>query len=888
MNRRLLRLALSCCALLAALLLSRPAFAAGLTVTRATLANGLRVVVVHDPLAPVVTAIMNYEAGSDEQTLPGLAHATEHMMFRGSASLSSSSLMDVVGITGGNFDADTQAVVTQYYFTMPAQYLDIALRLERSRATGLLMSQGQWNQERLAISQEVTQDNSNALYRLFTKMSQRILAGTPYANNTLGTLEGFARGINSPQLLHFYHTWYHPNNAVYVIVGDVDGPSVVAHVRRVFGSVPAAMLPARGAVHLRPIHAVTYHDSSDLPVTVVLLGYRMPGYASPDYAAGQILGDVLSSQRSALYALVAQGKLLYTGFQAQSFPQTSLGVLVGVVPVARRPEDAAAMMRAVVARYRQTGVPDDLVDAAIRREIAQREFSRDSVQELAFDWSEALSVQGLQSPDDMIAAFRRVTVADVNRVLRENIVDARSVAAYAVPKNTGAVSMGASGLAPENNQIPPSRHEPLPSWARSVLANLHVPAQTLSPVVTRLANGLQLIVQPESSSRSVMVRGEIRNDPQVQEPPGQEGVADVTESLLPYGTATYGRVEYQSALDRIAATVNTGTAFSLQVLAPNFDRAVQLLADDELHPAFNPGDFAIVKAQNAQALVGETTSPEHLADVALARALYPAGDPEQRFASPQSAGALTLDEVRAWYASAYRPDLTTIVVVGDVTPAYAREVVERYFGTWSASGPKPTTDPPPVPDNVTSSAVVPATGRVQSTVSLSETLTLARTDADWAALQVANTVLTGGFYSSLLYHDLREVHGYVYSVSSAIDAEPTRATFTIEYACDPKNVLPAQSLVVGDLTRLQKSPVPADRLLRAKALLMGEVPIREGSYDGVASLLLGYATRGLPLNQYLIDARKELGATAQEVQAALRNRLRPQGFVRIVTGQGPT
>lgn len=888
MNRRDLRLALACCALLAVPLWARTAFAANLTVTRATFADGLQVVVVHDPLAPVVTAIMNYKVGSDQQSLPGLAHATEHMMFRGSKTLSSSSLMDIVGVTGGELNADTQPVATQYYFTMPAQYLNIALHLERSRATGLLMSQEQWNQERLAITQEVTQDNSNAIYRLFTKMGRRLLAGTPYANNTLGTVEGFAREINSPQLLHFYHTWYHPNNAVYVIVGDVDGPSTIAKVRRLFESVPAKALPTRSPVHLHPIKAITYHDRSDLPVTVVLLGYRMPGYASPGYAAGQILADVLSSQRGNLYALVANGKMLYTAFQSESFPQTSVGVGIGVVSAASKPADAAAMMREVIARYRETGVPADLVRAAKRREIAQLEFSRDSVQSLAFDWSEALAVQGLHSPDDMIAAFDRVSVADVNRVLRANLVDAKSVAAYAVPKNAGVVTMGASSLASESNQIPPSRHEPLPSWARSVLGNLRVPAQTLSPTMTTLPNGIQVIVQPESSSRSVTVSAEVRNDPQVQELAGEEGVAGLTATLLAYGTTTYSRVAYQGQLDKIAASVSTGTEFSLQVPAENFDRGMQLLADDELHPALAASAFAIVKAQSVQALTGSANSPDHLAQVALAKALYPLGDPEQRFASPQSVAALTLDEVHAWYASAYRPDLTTIVVVGDVTPEHARVIVKRYFGAWKASGPKPNIEPPPVPNNVAGTADVPATGRVQSSVQLSETLGLRRAQPAWAALQVANAALTGGFYSSLLYHDLREVHGYAYQVGSGIDAEATRATFSIDYACDPKNILAAAGLIVRDLQGLQTHRLSADRLLRAKALLVGQVPIREASYDGVASLLLGFAVRGLPLNESLVDARRELDVTASAVRAALRTWIRPKDFVRIVTGPAPT
>src|SRR5258708_25848016 len=100
-----------------------------LNVTRATLSNGLRVIVVHDALAPVVTTMINYRVGSDDQSIAGQAHAVEHMMFRGSKTLSSAQLMETMDITGGNFDADTGDGVTQYYFTVPSQYLDVALRL---------------------------------------------------------------------------------------------------------------------------------------------------------------------------------------------------------------------------------------------------------------------------------------------------------------------------------------------------------------------------------------------------------------------------------------------------------------------------------------------------------------------------------------------------------------------------------------------------------------------------------------------------------------------------------------------------------------------------------------------------------------------------------------
>lgn len=861
--------------------------AAGTDVARATLRNGLRVIVVHDPLAPVATAMLNYRVGSDEQPIAGLAHATEHMMFRGSATLSSSQLMDAVGITGGDFDAQTTSGVTQYFFTVPSAYLDIALRAERSRATGLLLSQELWNQERGAITQEVQQDNSDAFYRLFVKMQQRLLGGTPYANNTLGTVADFAHRVNSAQLRKFYAAWYHPNNAVYVIAGDVDPRATIAEVQQLFGDVPAGKLPPRPQVRLGPLRGAVYHDTSDQAFTGVALGYRLPGYDSPDYAAGQILADVLSNQRSEFGGLPYTGKALATQFFMQAYPKAAMGIAFGAVPVTTPPETIDRELRAILDGYKRTGVPPDLVTAAKLREISQLEFNANSIEGLATEWSEAVAVQNLTSPNDMIARFQAVTAADVNRVLRAYIDNRRVVAAYAVPRNSGVTNAGAGGMAKENNAIPPTSHQPLPQWAQHVLQHLSVPKQTTSPADMMLTNGIRLIVQPEGITHTVVVAGEVKNNPAVQEPHGKEGVSDVTAALFPYGTATYDRVAFQTQLDAIAATTQAGTDFGLEVLSSHFERGVQLLADQELHPAFRQSDFTIVRQQLAGELVGEMTSPDHLAEVALNKALYPAQDPEQRFPTPQTVNGLSLADVRGWFSSAYRPDLTTIVVIGDTTPQAAKTIVEKYFGAWKSEGPKPEVEEPPVPPNAPGAVNVPATGRVQSTVKLVETLPVVRSDPAWAPLQLANTVLTGGFYSSLLYHDLREVHGYAYSVQSRVAAGRMRSTFRLEYACDPVNIVPAETQVRLVLEQLQREPIQSDRLLRSKALLMGEVPIREASYDGVTAQLLHYADLDLPLNQNVIDAQAELAATASSVQAALSKYIRPNAFVRIVTGPPP-
>jgi len=142
------------------------------TVLRHTLKNGLRVVIIRNSLAPVVTTEVNYLVGSNEapKGFPGTAHAQEHMMFRGSHGLSANQLADITAAMGGDFDADTRQMVTQYFFTVPEEDLDIALHIESIRMSGVLDSQKLWSKERGAIEQEVAGDLSNPQYVFYKKL----------------------------------------------------------------------------------------------------------------------------------------------------------------------------------------------------------------------------------------------------------------------------------------------------------------------------------------------------------------------------------------------------------------------------------------------------------------------------------------------------------------------------------------------------------------------------------------------------------------------------------------------------------------------------------------------------------------------------------------------
>ena len=159
----------------------------------ATLKNGLRIIIVRNNLSPVVATMVNYLVGSNEapEGFPGTAHAQEHMMFRGSPGLSANQLADIIAAMGGMFDADTQQMVTQYFFVVPEEDLDLALHIEAIRMRGVLDSEKLWVQERGAIEQEVAQDLSDPEYVFYTKLLAAMFRGTPYAHDALGTLASF-------------------------------------------------------------------------------------------------------------------------------------------------------------------------------------------------------------------------------------------------------------------------------------------------------------------------------------------------------------------------------------------------------------------------------------------------------------------------------------------------------------------------------------------------------------------------------------------------------------------------------------------------------------------------------------------------------------------------
>ena len=855
---------------------------------RETLKNGLRVVIVPDKLAPVATTVVNYLVGSNETPagFPGMAHAQEHMMFRGAPELSAAQLANISAAMGGNFDADTQQTVTQYFFTVPAEDLDVALHIEDLRMRGVLDTDKLWDQERGAIEQEVAQDLSNPEYVFYTKLLKAMFHGTPYENDALGTRPSFDKTTGS--MLHkFYDTWYAPNNAIMVVVGNVNPRQTLGEIEQLFGDIPTKKIPPRPTLHLAAVSTQTLNLETDQPYGLAVVSFRFPGSDSPDYAAADVLGDVLSSQRGSLYELVPEGRALEAGFSLTGLPGASVAYAIAAYPQGGKGQLLTKEIQQILADDAKNGVPGDLVEAAKRHEQANEEFQKNSISGLAMEWSNALAVEGRQSPEDDIRAIERVTVDDVNRVARKYLTTSNAIVAVLTPQPSGQPVSSKSFGGTESLAGNPSGPVTLPPWAQQAVTRLTIPDLTIHPTVNVLPNGIKLIVQSESISNSVMVLGHVKNNSDLETPQGQEGVSSVLDQLFPYGTRTLDRVAFQKALDDIGADESAGAEFSLSVLSDHFERGMQLLADNELHPALPESAFKVVQQQTADAVAGQLQSPDYLMARALDSGLYPKNDPALREATPATVKSLRPQNVRDYYERVFRPDLTTIVVIGNVTPEQAKVVVEKYFGEWKASGPPAKTDLPPVPANAPAVTAVPDKSRVQVKVSLAETLGLNRFNPDYYALELGNHILGGGFYATRLYQDLRENSGLVYFVSSSFGVGKTRSVYRVDYACDPQNVSKARAVVERDLKVMQTTLVSADDLRQAKAMLLRQIPLGEASVESIAGGLISRATIGLPLDEPSTAAHRYVELNAKQVEAAFAKWMRPRDFVQVTEGPNP-
>jgi zinc protease len=858
----------------------------------ATLSNGLRVVIVRNTLGPVVSTDMSYIVGSrdDPPDVPGMAHAQEHMMFRGTKALSTSQLGTIATALGGDFNASTSDTLTQFQFTVPAADFEAVLRIESDRMRDVLDDQSQWQNERGAIEQEVLRDEASPGGDFFRDAQAVAFAGSPYAHQGVGTAAAFDK-LTGPRLHAFYERYYAPNNAVFTVAGDVDPQKTLAQIRSYFESIPKRATPVRAPVRFAPLRRTVLSRPTSLVYALAAVGFRMPGIESADFLPSYVLQAVLDSDRGPLRRLGDTGEALEGQWLSLPyFPEGQLAFATAALAPGSDPNPMVRKLEAIVATYAKGDIPRELFETTKRRLIIDQEQSRNSIEALASDWATTIALDrepSIAREQQLIAA---VTYAQVREVARRYLDRNHAIIGALVPSayasQNAPPAPPSSGGAEKPLDVKSSVTD-LPAWGTALVHDIDVPASSLAPVRRTLPNGITLIVQPETISDSVFVYGRVATSPALEEPIGQEGVSAILDAIFEYGSRVRDRTAFERAQDDLDSSIQAGTGFGVQTTPKSFDAAIGLLAESELEPRFDDATFALARRRAGEALVTALNGTQTVADIRASEKLLPPGDPELRRPTPDELAAVTLDDVRSYDATVMRPDLTTIVVIGNIAPETAERTIARAFGGWHAQGAPPSLDLPPVPINEPADVKLTVPTFRQDNVTLEEILAITRGSAAYYPLELGNAILgggSGGPEQSRLFRDLRQNAGLVYSISSSLTATRTRARFSVSFASLPDNEARISTMIDDEITRLGTQPPGDFELSLTKAAIVRKTITSDSSVGDIGSSLLGDASDGFPLDQDQIDARALIATNAAAVRDAFATYVKPQNFVRLIEG----
>jgi zinc protease len=850
-----------------------------------TLGNGLKIVVVEDRAAPVVESSVWYHFGSLDETpgKTGLAHALEHMSFRGTSDISAGGLDDIVARLGAQMNGSTTYDYTNFYFVMPADKLDVMLYTEADRMQHLLMRQSDWSVERGAVLNELEGDASSPFFNLLAKVRAAAYPGEPNGRTPIGRRADI-EAATAADIGKYYREWYAPNNATLVIAGAIDHDAAFASARRYFGSIAAKKLPKRTLSTVAAAHGTTVESELPFPFEVLDLAYAVPGDTEPGEPAVSTLATLISNQRSPFYQALVQSNIALA-VEAQSDTQLHGGLfnVFIVLNPGHTGQEAQAVFQATMDRVLQNGFDDSLVTAAKRLTISDRLFSADSVTGIGdlAGYTYGIVGEKVNDEDTRLAAL---TAADVTAAAKRYL-SAPTVVGHlrpnARPQQHSSQKSDAAATDDFSKRVP---NGPIvePDWVRKAVRTPSTARSTLDPVEFTLANGVKVIVQEKHDRPTFVMRGEIASSPGFA-PPGKEGIIRLASSVADYGSEAYPFSLRRKTTDELGAVVTTGQRFVARGLASNFAQIANVVADGEAHPTFAEPWFSLERDQLANSLQTEQTISGVMVERAYLQHLLAPNDPTLRQASSGSVASITRDDLLAFTKAYWRPDLTTIAIVGDVTPAQVKETLTKAFSGWAAAGPKPNAHSEPIPPAQGGHGWV-GTDATQVYVRLGQRA-ISRSDRDYDTFLVLNQILgASGSFESRLWQEMRQKRGLVYSVNSSVAADRDRGDFHVEIDASPNRVVEAVNFVRSELKSLQDGPVTETELTEAKNRLVSNALLDEASADGQVQQLLDIATSDLPLDYYRTLNDRYARITASDVQRVAKEYLQPNRLIEIYAG----
>lgn len=872
-----------------------------------TLANGLKVFTSLDNTTPNVSVQVWYGVGSkdDPAGRSGFAHLFEHLMFKATRNMPSETFDRITEDVGGFNNASTADDFTDYYQVVPANHLERLIWAEADRMSTLVVDEAVFKSERDVVKEELRQRVLASPYgRLMALyLPQASYTTHPYKRPGIGSIEELD-AATVDDVRAFHRTYYRPDNASLVVVGNFDEAKLNAWIDQYFGVLkqPDQPLPKVTAKEPPRTKAGVFDGyGPNVPLPAVVLSWQGVAASDPDAPALKVLDTILSGGKSSrLYnSLVYDKQIAVEAFSQADLPQDPGMVLVGaIMSNGKTLAEGEAALLAEVKRLRDAPPSAAELSEAKNELLAGALRERETIEGRASAIGYALIVDGdPNAVNTELAELQAVTAADVQRVARKYLAEDRRMTIRYRPESErpkGETTQIAAAAPPAQSTTydgpvftlaPEAERAKLPPIGEPVQAVLPKPAETTLP------NGLRVIVARSSDLPLVTADLTIKTGAWA-DPPGLAGAAGMMAGMLTEGTKTRTAQQIASQVESLGASLSSGggresSSVTLNAMPDTLKDAMAIMADVARNPAFAAEELDRQREQALDGLRVAYQQPGSVANFAAAPVIFggtPFGHASQ--GTPESLARLKTDDLAKLHAAGFRPDNAVLVLTGDISAEAGFALARDAFGDWKKPAtplaPQPVVTPSGKPRAI--GIDIPGTG--QASVNVLKPA-IARGDPDYYPAIVASTVLGGG-YSARLNQEIRIKRGLSYGARAGLSTARTTGSFTASAQTKNESAAEVLDLINAELTKMTVAPPAPDELKARKSVLVGAYGRDLATSGGLADILGNYAIYDVPLDEVGRYTGKVEAVDAGQVQAFARRAFDPAQASVVVAGDAKT
>jgi len=875
--------------------------------------NGLQVLLAERHHSPIVTVMVVYHVGSRNEAVgyTGSTHFLEHMMFKGTTKhdpLKGTGIDDILKPIGGINNATTFYDRTNYYETVPAQYMAVGLELEADRMRNALLRQKDRNDEMSVVRNELERNEDDPARIMDVNMFAHAFMAHPYHHPVIGWRSD-VENVPTERLRQFYNDFYYPNNATLVVIGDFKTAEALKEIDRYFAPLPKAprKFPPVYTTEQPQIgeRRFTVQKGEDLPK--VVLGFHIPEATHKDTYPLEVAASLLGAenkQSSRLYkALVDTGLASDCYAYNYSLRDPGLFTLLATATPGTANEKLESTLLEQAQKLSTEPISDEELDKAKKSIWKRMKLDAADPMQMASQLAEAIAVADWKWWVDLEKNIKAVTKEDVARVAKQYFVRGKSTVGHYIPtkkpeaKPTAEIGSSVLDLIVPEPTIGQASEAPA-STAPSSVTSLTKPLAARASIAAQvkkkvLPNGMTVLVLPIKGTGVVSVAAKIRSGSYFH-PPDFHSVPDFVADMLDKGSSKWSKDALAQQLEVMGTDLNFNARnfwidFNSDIVKEDLPSFLSLVSDVVRNPLFPQEELDKSRKQENASIQANMADTGQVASNALYGALY---KPDCVYYAPpfseqvKQLEKITAEQLRKYHQEHISPANTIFAVVGDVDPNTAFDLVTQNFEKWTG----PPADK--ISMEACSADITPGKkieknlpDKTNVDVMMGTPAPLSIRSKDFYAASIANSALGHDTVSSRLA-ELRTKHGLTYGVGSYFTENAfENGAWVVQFSVNPDNLKKSVPVVDKIINDYIKSGITTKELSEEAQRLGGEYVVeRMRTPRQLADAITKYEFLGLGA-KFMDEYPTQLArVTKAEANAAIRKYFDPKRMVTSLAG----